>query len=405
MRSPVAVLAILAASLTACASAPPSNRQREDARVAPTSGTTSFVLDGNRVYADLDFLLPNGSTHRAYAYVDMGSANAQLSAPLYDSLGVANGAPARFKIGRLTVDVPASEILRGGRPIVRRDRPAQLEATLPALVLQRYVAGIDYARRTLTLGVPGSIAPTGTPTPFRVDTATGLIVVDATIDGKTYPVTIDNGSAYTWFRQHAVEEWLHAHPDWEHGIGAVGMANMMLRGEEPERSGILIRIPDVTIGRLTLTQVGALGVAGGRGADTSRAFMDWYSTKNVEPVLGWLGGNVFTRYRLTIDYPNRTMYWLRESDPDTTDMHQIGLALRADHGAVYVAAVATKNGRPTVNGVRPGDQLISVGGHVLTSGTLGQIFASMHGEPGATRELVLERNGARFTVVATITAF
>ena len=90
MRSPVAVLAILAASLTACASAPPSNRQREDARVATTSGTTSFVLDGNRVYADLDFLLPNGSTHRAYAYVDMGSANAQLSAPLYDSLGVAN---------------------------------------------------------------------------------------------------------------------------------------------------------------------------------------------------------------------------------------------------------------------------------------------------------------------------
>jgi C-terminal processing protease CtpA/Prc len=58
-----------------------------------------------------------------------------------------------------------------------------------------------------------------------------------------------------------------------------------------------------------------------------------------------------------------------------------------------------------VDGVQTGDQLISVGGHVLTSGTTGQIFASMHGAPGATRELVLERNGARFTVVAKITAF
>jgi C-terminal processing protease CtpA/Prc len=133
--------------------------------------------------------------------------------------------------------------------------------------------------------------------------------------------------------------------------------------------------------------------------------MDWYSKKNAVPVLGWLGGNVLKEFRLTLDYQTRMMYWFRESEPDTADLDQIGLTLRAANGAVYVASVATKNGKPTVSGVQPGDKLISVAGHVLASGTIGQIFDSMHGAPGETRALELERNGTRFTVSAMITAF
>ena len=33
----------------------------------PSAGTAPFVLDGNRVYAVIDFLRPDGSTHRALA--------------------------------------------------------------------------------------------------------------------------------------------------------------------------------------------------------------------------------------------------------------------------------------------------------------------------------------------------
>lgn len=72
----------------------------------------------------------------------MGSANTKLSAPLYDSLGVARGEPVRFRIGGLTVEVPASNFQRRGCPTIRRDRRPQLEATLPAWVLQRYIAVI-----------------------------------------------------------------------------------------------------------------------------------------------------------------------------------------------------------------------------------------------------------------------
>jgi C-terminal processing protease CtpA/Prc len=139
--------------------------------------------------------------------------------------------------------------------------------------------------------------------------------------------------------------------------------------------------------------------------DTTLTLMDWYSKKNAVPVLGWFGGNVFRDFQITVDYQRRTMYWLRQAAAETSDIHQIGLTLRTAPGAVYVAGVARKNGKPTVEGVQPGDKLISVGGHVLTSGTIGEIFESMHGVPGDTRELVLERNGTRFTVSATITTF
>ena len=372
------------------------------AQSRPSSGATSFVLEGNRVYALLNFVGPDGSTHPAYAYVDMGAAEMALASPLYDSLGANSG--ARFKVGDYLVDVPASKIRRGGRPRVRGSGP-QLEGSLPASVLEGHTLVLDYAHRTLTLADAGVVRPTGTPVPFRLDTATGLIVVDVTVDGQTYPVTIDNGSAYTWLRQDAVRQWLRRHPDWERGEGAIGTANMMLRGEEPEREGILVRIPELSIDSVRLPQVGVLGVAGGQGADTTLTLMDWYSKKNPVPVLGWLGGNVLKEFQITVDYQQRIMYWLRQSAPDTTDLNQIGLTLRTASGAVYVASVATKNGKPTVDGVLPGDKLISVGGHDLVSGTIGQIFESMHGVPGETRELVLERNGRRFTLKAKITAF
>jgi len=375
-----------------------------EAQPRPASGTTSFVLEGNRVYALLEFLTPEGSTHPAYAYVDMGSSDMAIASPLYDSLGVNNGAAARFKIGDYAVEVPSSKIRRGGKPFVRGTGP-QLEASLPGWVLEHHMLILDYARKTLTLADSASAPTSGTPVPFRLDTATGLIAIDATIDGESYAVTIDNGSAYTWFRQNAVAQWLRRHPDWKRGVGAVGTANMMLRGEEPEVEGMLIRIPELSIGSIRLTDVGALGVAGGRGMDTTLTLMDWYSKKNAVPVLGWFGGNVFRDFRITVDYQRRTMYWLRQAAAETGDMHQIGLTLRTAPGAVYVAGVARKNGKPTVEGVQPGDKLISVGGHVLASGTIGEIFESMHGVPGDTRELVLERNGTRFTVRATITAF
>jgi len=95
----------------ACADAHPTRSTRTGDSTSrhnhATTGATSFILEGNRVYALLTFLNPNGSTHAAYAYVDMGAADMALSAPLYDSL-VNTGAPGSFvkisQIRTLTTD-------------------------------------------------------------------------------------------------------------------------------------------------------------------------------------------------------------------------------------------------------------------------------------------------------------
>jgi len=89
---------------------------------------------------------------------------------------------------------------------------------------------------------------------------------------------------------------------------------------------------------------------------------NWYSTKNAVPVIGWIGGNVLKNFRVTFDYGNCTMYWLRQSDSGATDQNQVGLTLRLQAGEYFVAAVATRNGKPTVEGVQAGDKLVRLDG-------------------------------------------
>ena len=79
---------------------------------------------------------------------------------------------------------------------------------LPAGILQRYQVVTDYQKRTLTFTQSRTVKPQGVAVPFHINQETGLIAVDALIDGRHYPITIDNGSAYTWLRQSTAKNWL-----------------------------------------------------------------------------------------------------------------------------------------------------------------------------------------------------
>lgn len=90
-------------------------------------------------------------------------------------------------------------------------------------------------------------------------------------------------------------------------MGAVGASNIMMSGDGAEASGILMRIPEIVIGRLALKQVGVLGAGRDKGFSTNMDLFDWYSTKNAVPVIGWIGGNVLKAFRLSIDYQNHAV--------------------------------------------------------------------------------------------------
>jgi hypothetical protein len=165
-----------------------------------STGTATFVIDGNRMYAELGFVRPDGSIHRALAFVDMGSASMMVRESLYRELQLDRNKPLLFRVGELPVEVPSAGVVREPRAPSSLGSDLKVEAMLPAGILQRYQVLIDYRKRILTLAQPGTIKPEGVSVPFHINAQTGLLAVDASIDGSPYRITIDNGSAYSWFR-------------------------------------------------------------------------------------------------------------------------------------------------------------------------------------------------------------
>jgi hypothetical protein len=76
-----------------------------------------------------------------------------------------------------------------------------------------------------------------------------------------------------------------------------------------------------------------------------------------------------------------------------------------DHEIEVQAIATTMNGKPVVQNVRVGDKLLQVDNVVLRDATRGAIFSALHGKPGSTRTLLLERDGKQMRVPVLTNAF
>jgi hypothetical protein len=372
------------------------------ASATPSAGTAPFILEGNRIYVELTFVRSDGTPRNVLAFVDLGSPSMNLSQALFKEFQLNQQKSLLLRVGEMPVRVDSSGVtVDTWFPFSIGDH-RNVEALLPAGILQRYQVILNYANRTLTLAQPGTLKAEGAPVPLRIKEETGLVVVDVGVNGEIYPATVDTGSAYTWLRKTTVQKWLQVHPDWQRGIGAVGPSNMRMAADGIEARGILLRIPEVKLGSLRVRQIGALAIV---PSDTNWDFMDWYSQKNPVAVIGWIGGNVLRGFRITIDYPNRMSYWLQQTQLDAHDLDQVGLTLEARGGEYLVTAIVTQNGKPTVEGVQVGDKLLRIDALATAAATWGEIFRAMHGKPGELRTLLIERASKQFTVQAVIKAF
>lgn len=368
----------------------------------PSSGVAHLLLDGNRIYAELAFVRPDGTLRTALAFVDMGSPSMIVSEALFRDLQLDQKKSLNFRIGDFPVVVDSRTVTKDSSlPFsISKNRP--VEALLPAGVMRNYQVALDYPGRSLTFAIPGTPKAGGIPIPFRMNEKSGLIAIAVSIDGRAYPITVDCGSAYTWIAKSVARPWLAAHPAWERGAGAVGPSNMRMADDGIEAAGTLLRIPEILAGTLQLHEVGALAIG---PSNSHWDFIAWYSAKNPEPVIGWLGGNVLQNFRIVLDYPKRMSYWLKEQDPDVQDLYQVGLTLEFTGGLYRVAAIATRHGQLTVAGVEVGDLVFQVDALRTANAARGEIFSALHGAPGDSRTLVLDRNGKRFTVQAAVTPF
>ena len=369
---------------------------------SPPSGTVPFVLDGNRVYAQVAFIGKKAEPRKALVFVDLGSPSVILSKGLYDELNPSSHKTLGLRIGEMDLTVESANVSRDDWLPFSIGEDRKVEGLLPAGVLKNYQVRFDYAAQTMTLARPGILRLQGVAVPFRLNPKTGLIAIETRIDGQPYPITIDNGSGYTWIRMATAQKWFPRHPDWQRGIGAVGPSNMRMADDGIETAGALVRIPEIKLGSMRVRQVGALAIP---PDNHGRDFMDWYSAKNAVPVIGWLGGNVLRHFQITIDYPQHISYWEPQSALDSHDLDYVGLTLLFRHGEYYVGRIATRGDRPTVTGVQVGDKLVQVGTLQTHGASREALFSAMHGAPGAVRPIVVDRDGRLIQVSATVTAF
>ena len=389
--TPLVVAAIVAASIGGGAAPPPPS--------------VPMLLDHNRMTVEVEFPHPAGGVRKARAWVDTGGTDLLMSESLARDLGIgvpafppgepsapsSSRAPA-MRVGGVALDTDGMTV------VVRAGRVAlpgiQADCTIAPRALRRLHVVFDYPARRLALAPPGAVKPPGTPVQCRVNPATGLFLVDVTIDGQKLALGVDNGSAGTWVSDALTASWLARHPDWPYAKGAAGSTNFF--GFPFETRGILMRLPAVAVGAAApVPDVAVLGLPQG--------LFDWYSRKSAGAVVGFLGADLLARFRLDVDFSAQMTWWQPGPQPRQHDLDIVGLTIRAEaDGSYAVAGVVSRNGRPAVEGIEPNDRLLRIDGLDVTNTPMGNVVAALRGRPGTTRTLILERAGKRLTVTAPV---
>jgi hypothetical protein len=426
MRNALARMLPLALLLTGCIETPPIPDSRDAYTVSgASSATLPVVLDDNRMFVDVEFVKPDGTTHKALAFVNMGSGAFVLTNALYRELDAGNRA-TELRLGAMHVAVDSravqpedeanaitltlmphkrrssAEIAKGpGGMMAGFSGPLNVEAVIPPALLARFETVLDYGARTLTLAPPGSLAPDGTEVPMRVDPRTGFAMVDLTVDGKTHPMVIDDGGSYTVVRGDVASDWdRHLRVQ-----GPVGESNyLMIAGVDTDAPVFKV---EARLGALTLNELGATAVTsdGMMGRLVSHIFWGMYSDKAGERVDGWLAGNLLKHFRVTLDYAHGTSWWRQISPLDDRDLDQVGVTLARMGNVTVIAGIARKDGAPTVVGVEPGDALVAIDGRATATMTRGALLDALHGVPGARKHLTLKRQDKEIEIDAAVTSF
>ena len=384
-----------------------------------TSVTVPVVLDHNRMLVDAELQRKDGTWRKARLWVDTGNPDFFISETLARDMGVdlsaAGEKTADGKVPELEVPPPTG-VRIGGMPLsfqgVRSKvmfEPRWLfstmhnEANLPSTVLRQFQVVLDYPGLRLTLAEPGKVKPRGVRAPASVHPKTGIVQIDAVIDGDRFSFALDNGASYSFVSHELLERLSQQHPGWPRSTGALGCANIW--GWWPEEPAWpILRIPEIQWGSVRLAGVGIVGLP--KFFPNGAGIGEWYSQKTARPVDGFLGPNAFKAFRVEIDYANGAVYFEKGAELDSHDLDLVGLTLRPEEdGSYQVIGVARKDGKPAVEGVSPGDKLLEIGALKATGATMGTVVDALRGKPGDVRTLVLERNGKTFKVEAKVERF
>lgn len=362
--------------------------------------TAPMQVELNRPYVDVTLTGPNGHRIEAHAYVDTGGGAIILSSQLADRLGLKPTGKAEKDGGTLLAPTAVPALGIGGHTLKLVDANAYIstqearflgrtdaEMGLPARYLQRYIVVFDYPARTFTLGNPDSYTPSGTA--MKTSFGSGMPVVRASVAGKPYDFLLDTGGQYCMISDAELGPWSKQHPSWPRVEGVYGPANMQIGSFETKLH--MQRIAALQWGPFRIEGAGAVSRPVGPYEKMMSGIVG-------TPVIGSIGGNVLSHFRVTVDYPKQTVYLDGPSIVQDAPLDMVGVMLEpAAHGGYEVAG--------TVSGlkdVRAGDTLLDIDGHDVSQAPFAKVANLLGGSPGASRTLLLQRGPERLTVHARV---
>ena len=119
------------------------------------------------------------------------------------------------------------------------------------------------------------------------------------VEGTKYGLLLDTGASFTMVSEVLLKSWGSAHPEWPRQAGAAGEA-ATLGGQTLET----MTVPVAQRGPFAISELGVTSQQEG-------TFEKWMSQMMTAPIVGSLAGNVLKRFRVELDYPNRTLYLSR----------------------------------------------------------------------------------------------
>ena len=376
----------------------------QDIEVDRTSGTVALTLEMGSPVVTLTLRKPDGSARPTRFLVDTGGGALMLAEPVAIELGLAidraqvteeEGStyapmtPPLIEIEHLTVD------LTDARCMAVLDSPTIMPGTtpegfLPGHVLMHHQVVFDYPAGRFTLARPGTLEPRGEPVPTAIQPSNGFPRLEVEIGGERFGFLLDTGASFSMVSIEQLKRWQQADESLPWMTGAVGEANML--GGAFDSQAIMMRLPTMRWGPFEMQGVAAVS----RRAGTFERNM---SSMMTAPIVGALGSNLLRRFRVEIDYAAGTTYLEPAGEDFSTPVLTVGLVLgQTQDGRHRVDA------SPMGGGVQPGDFLVSVDGRPTAGLCHRQVVELLGGELGASRKLVLDRNGETVEIAVAVTS-
>lgn len=365
--------------------------------------TVPLIVEGNVPIVELEFSSPHG-TRKARFLVDSGGNDSLwLGSKLAADIGAKAIGPASsgrvalkavpVKLGGMALDLTGVRtiVTPKGRSLgVRND----VEGLIPGRLLRNYQVIFDYPDRLFTLARPGATKPRGVKIKTPILPSSGNPRMELEIGGVTYGFLLDTGASFTMISRAVLDDWAKANTAWPAATGAVGFANMF--GGKIENEALMLRLPEIGIGSISLTDVAAVSRPVGTFENSMRHVM-------TAPIIGSVAGNILRDFRVEIDYQNGFTYLERAASSDDADLVSIGLILEpgAD-GNPLVSGISSAAAADVKAQVQRGDKLLAVNDTPLQRKTLAFAAGALQGMAGARKRLSLERDGKALTVSVTI---